>query len=522
MMSKKEEERNEKIIRGLIKLPPNSTCINCNSRGPQYVCTNFWTFVCVTCSGIHREFTHRVKSVSMAKFTTQEVQALQKGGNQRARDIFFKSWDMQSIRFPNNSNADKIREFINDVYIHKKYANEGSSGKLPSNMEKLNINEENGIEASSHHSSQNPQHQHEDNRIGRSPIIKLSESQVLDQGFFDRIISGAVDYVANENSSSNFSDHSVTSNGDPLSPYSQDVGDISPELVKENVERNSNERFCHKRTVSSGGFESSSRSLESFRSTAESFLSTSESFVTASESFRSHSGSFLMNDDVGDTDLNGAQKTPVSTSMNANDGDLFGDICDDKPSVSGNDEEWATFDEHDPFGFLIERSERPETKDKDNSQWFSFPNSVYSDPFLSSSNQLEIDLQSWQAFKDSFENKPQNVFENLDRNNQLHIPVNDLHSGLQISEVLEKMVHPGKSRNPFDLPYDLDPEADNKFFDMSSLQTTIPFPGVPTPQQWSPQSSNIQGVPYVETQEPSSMFSNAQGTSTSRHGNPFA
>lgn len=29
-----------------------------------------------------REFTHRVKSVSMAKFTSQEVDALQKGGNQ--------------------------------------------------------------------------------------------------------------------------------------------------------------------------------------------------------------------------------------------------------------------------------------------------------------------------------------------------------------------------------------------------------------------------------------------------------
>ncbi|XP_020262514.1 uncharacterized protein LOC109838483 [Asparagus officinalis] len=37
------------------------------------------------------------------------------------------------------------------------------------------------------------------------------------------------------------------------------------------------------------------------------------------------------------------------------------------------------------------------------------------------------------------------------------------------------------------------------FFDMSSLRTTIPFPGVPTTQQWLPQSSNIQGVPYVES-----------------------
>jgi hypothetical protein len=29
-----------------------------------------------------REFTHRVKSVSMAKFTTQEVRTLEQGGNQ--------------------------------------------------------------------------------------------------------------------------------------------------------------------------------------------------------------------------------------------------------------------------------------------------------------------------------------------------------------------------------------------------------------------------------------------------------
>lgn len=36
----------------------------------------------LTCYSIcSREFTHRVKSVSMAKFTSQEVAALQEGGN---------------------------------------------------------------------------------------------------------------------------------------------------------------------------------------------------------------------------------------------------------------------------------------------------------------------------------------------------------------------------------------------------------------------------------------------------------
>ncbi|XP_078438831.1 NSP (nuclear shuttle protein)-interacting GTPase [Wolffia australiana] len=125
MMSRiKEDEKNERIIRGLLKLPGNKRCINCNSLGPQYVCTNFWTFICMNCSGVHREFTHRVKSVSMAKFTTQEVNALQEGGNERAREIYFKNWDQQRHSFPDSSNVEKLREFIRHIYVERRYTGE--------------------------------------------------------------------------------------------------------------------------------------------------------------------------------------------------------------------------------------------------------------------------------------------------------------------------------------------------------------------------------------------------------------
>ncbi|XP_057968114.1 probable ADP-ribosylation factor GTPase-activating protein AGD14 [Malania oleifera] len=127
----KEDEKNERIIRGLLKLPENRRCINCNSLGPQYVCTNFWTFVCTTCSGIHREFTHRVKSVSMAKFTTQEVSALQGGGNARAREIYFKELDSQRHSSPDSSNVDRLRDFIKHVYVDKRYTGERNLDKPP-------------------------------------------------------------------------------------------------------------------------------------------------------------------------------------------------------------------------------------------------------------------------------------------------------------------------------------------------------------------------------------------------------
>ncbi|KAL3825142.1 hypothetical protein ACJIZ3_021171 [Penstemon smallii] len=120
----KEEQKNEKIIRNLLKLPENRKCINCNSLGPQYVCTNFSTFVCTTCSGIHREFTHRVKSVSMAKFTSQEVSALQGGGNASAREIYLKEWDTQRNSLPDGSNIEKLRELIKHVYVDRRYTGE--------------------------------------------------------------------------------------------------------------------------------------------------------------------------------------------------------------------------------------------------------------------------------------------------------------------------------------------------------------------------------------------------------------
>nr|XP_043624724.1 probable ADP-ribosylation factor GTPase-activating protein AGD14 [Erigeron canadensis] len=127
----REDERNERAIRNLLKLPENRRCINCNSLGPQYVCTSFWTFVCTTCSGIHREFTHRVKSVSMAKFTSQEVIALQGGGNASAKEIYFKEWDSQRQSYPDSSNVERLRDFIKHVYVDKRYTGGRNFDKHP-------------------------------------------------------------------------------------------------------------------------------------------------------------------------------------------------------------------------------------------------------------------------------------------------------------------------------------------------------------------------------------------------------
>ncbi|KAF5802415.1 putative Arf GTPase activating protein [Helianthus annuus] len=222
MNSRKVEERNEKIIRGLMKLPPNRRCINCNSLGPQYVCTNFWTFVCMTCSGIHREFTHRVKSVSMSKFTSQEVEALQEGGNQRARETFLRDWDPREHRLPDNSNVDKVRDFIKSVYVDKKFFASKASGKPPRDTLNHRIHEDETRRASSYHSySQSPpyDYQYEERRYGKQAPA-LTKKPGSDRGML-RILSTSrlsdhvrEDRFANEVASARVSDYSVTNGGD--------------------------------------------------------------------------------------------------------------------------------------------------------------------------------------------------------------------------------------------------------------------------------------------------------------------
>ncbi|KAK9290513.1 hypothetical protein L1049_008683 [Liquidambar formosana] len=302
MSSRKEEERNEKIIRGLLKLPPNRRCINCNSLGPQYVCTNFWTFVCITCSGIHREFTHRVKSVSMAKFTSQEVEALQKGGNQRAREIYLKDWDPQRQRLPDNSNVDRVREFMKNVYVDRKYAGGKTSDKPPRDMQSLRNLEDETRRASSYHSySQSPpyDHQYEDRRYGKQAAV-LTRKPGSDRGHYEGKISSFVyspgrlsdqmyeERFANDGSVSRVSDFSMSSGGDPFrsgnqSPnFQKDIGfsspppiqpsrdilteDVQRQTVKPNVKRDADGIPRPQRTASSGSFGSFDSNSMSFKS----------------------------------------------------------------------------------------------------------------------------------------------------------------------------------------------------------------------------------------------------------------
>ncbi|OEL24816.1 putative ADP-ribosylation factor GTPase-activating protein AGD14 [Dichanthelium oligosanthes] len=136
----KEDERHERIIRGLLKLPANKRCINCNnlvSPSPGFLglallnVAVFWGWEPRRDHNMSAQISGpsfvpiAVEHISMAKFTAQEVTALQEGGNERAREVFFKEWDPQRNGYPDS------RNFIKHVFVERRFTGERSTDKPP-------------------------------------------------------------------------------------------------------------------------------------------------------------------------------------------------------------------------------------------------------------------------------------------------------------------------------------------------------------------------------------------------------
>ncbi|ELR24550.1 Arf GTPase activating protein [Acanthamoeba castellanii str. Neff] len=121
-MNKKQlDEKHQKILRKLLTLPENKKCFDCSEKGPFYACTTLGTFVCTTCSGIHREFQHHVKSISMASFKPEEVQFLEEMGN---GEIWLAYWTPSDYPEPESTDRARVREFMKLKYERKKWHDE--------------------------------------------------------------------------------------------------------------------------------------------------------------------------------------------------------------------------------------------------------------------------------------------------------------------------------------------------------------------------------------------------------------
>ncbi|CAH1130351.1 unnamed protein product [Ceutorhynchus assimilis] len=117
---KKQDENNLKTLRELASRPQNKFCFDCGQRGPTYVNVTIGSFVCTKCSGILRGITppHRVKSISMATFTAEEIDIIRSKGNEYCR----KAWlGLYEGTLPSFTDEQQVRDFMIEKYERKRY-----------------------------------------------------------------------------------------------------------------------------------------------------------------------------------------------------------------------------------------------------------------------------------------------------------------------------------------------------------------------------------------------------------------
>ncbi|CAL5223383.1 g5891 [Coccomyxa viridis] len=120
-MQKNLDAKHDKILKSLLRLPDNRRCAVCDTLGPQYVVVDFSMFVCTICCGIHRQFNHRCKGISMASFKPEEIRALENGGNGVALATYLAKWNPRDAPKPIDRNIGKVRDWIDLVFVKKRF-----------------------------------------------------------------------------------------------------------------------------------------------------------------------------------------------------------------------------------------------------------------------------------------------------------------------------------------------------------------------------------------------------------------
>ncbi|KZC08579.1 PREDICTED: arf-GAP domain and FG repeat-containing protein 1 [Dufourea novaeangliae] len=120
---RKQDEKNLKILRELVSQSGNKECFDCHQRGPTYVNMTIGSFVCTSCSGMLRGLTppHRVKSISMATFTQEEIDFIKERGNEYCGRIWLGLMNPNSSQTLDTKDEQKMKDLMSAKYELKRY-----------------------------------------------------------------------------------------------------------------------------------------------------------------------------------------------------------------------------------------------------------------------------------------------------------------------------------------------------------------------------------------------------------------
>jgi len=130
--SSPELDKNKAALLELLQRPENRLCADCSRPDPQWASTNLGSFVCITCSGIHRGLgVHitKIRSVSMDTWTDEQVAVMASKGNKKVNEYYLATLP-ENVKVPTpETPTDELKQFLRDKYVLQKYVPEEDKGK---------------------------------------------------------------------------------------------------------------------------------------------------------------------------------------------------------------------------------------------------------------------------------------------------------------------------------------------------------------------------------------------------------